>query len=97
MNYYDKTRTLHLETDAYGVGLGARLLQIRDGVTCPQDVAPHNCILRPIEFTIKCMSNMEKDAAAYRQRHYGYYMDCRVFTTIALPERYVLSQNTGHW
>ena len=35
MKFYNKTRPLYLETDIYGVGLGARLLQIRDGMNWP--------------------------------------------------------------
>ena len=30
--------------DAPGIGLGAALLQTRDGTTCPEDIAPDNTI-----------------------------------------------------
>ena len=42
MKFCDKTRPLHLEVNASEVGLGARLLQIRDGMSYAQDKAPHN-------------------------------------------------------
>ena len=35
MKLYDETKPLYLEPNAYGVGLGAGLLQIRDGKNCP--------------------------------------------------------------
>ena len=45
MKFYDKSRPLYLETDASGVGLGATLLQMRDGATCQKDIASGNTIL----------------------------------------------------
>ena len=60
MKCYDKTLPLYLENDASGIGLGAALLQTRDGTQCPRDIAPDNSILRPIAFASKCLTSMER-------------------------------------
>ena len=45
MKFYDETKPLYLETNASGIGLGAALLQTRDGMTCQKDSTPNNTIL----------------------------------------------------
>ena len=57
---YGETRPLYLETDVSGLGLGVGLLQIRDGINCPQDVALDNSMLRPITFASKSLSSAER-------------------------------------
>ena len=42
---------LYLKGDASGVSLGARLLQVRDGMNCGHDEVPNNAILHPIAFS----------------------------------------------
>ena len=66
MKFYDASRPPHLETDASGVRLRARLLQIRDGMNCGHDEIPDNTMLHPIAFASKglwsakwCYSNIE--------------------------------------
>ena len=60
MKFYDETQPLYLETDMSGIGLGAALLQIRDGTKCPRNTAPDNRILRPIAFASKSLASMER-------------------------------------
>ena len=60
MKFYDEIQPLHLETDAFGVRLGAALLQLRSGASCPRDKAPNNSILRPIAFASKSLSSVER-------------------------------------
>ena len=69
MKFYDEIKPLYLEMDAPGIGLGATLLQTRDGTTCSEDIPPDNTILRPITFASKSLtsavqrySNIEREA-----------------------------------
>ena len=50
----------YLETDATRIGLGAGILQTREGTRCSIDKAPDNSILRSITFASKSMSAIEK-------------------------------------
>ena len=60
MKFYDEMKPLYIETDASGVGLGASILQTREGMSCLRDEAPDNSILRPIIFIRKSLSAAEK-------------------------------------
>ena len=60
MKFYDKTKSLYLETDASGIGLGIPLLQTRDGMTWPKETAPDNTILRPIAFASNSLTSAEQ-------------------------------------
>ena len=62
MKVYGETKSLYLESDASGIGLGASVLQTRDGVICPMYIAPDNTILRPIAFAFarKCLNSAEQ-------------------------------------
>ena len=55
-----KQKPLYLETDASRIGLGATLLQTRDGTTCPKDIAPDNTIVRPVMFASKSLTSAEQ-------------------------------------
>ena len=63
MKFCDETKSLYIETDASGLGLGATLLQTRNNTSCPKDEAPENSILRPIAFASKSLNRAEKDTA----------------------------------
>ena len=41
------------------IGLGAALLQTRDGATCPRDTAPDNTVLTPTVFANKRLTSVE--------------------------------------
>ena len=45
MKFYDASRPLYMTPDASGVGLGARLLQVRDSMKCGYDKLPDNATL----------------------------------------------------
>ena len=49
-----------METDVSGVGLGAALLQTKEGTSCPRDNAPEINILRWIAFMSKNVSSRMK-------------------------------------
>ena len=53
--FYDETKPLYLETDTSGIGLGAALLQMRNGAACPRNKAPDNTTLELIAFTSKSL------------------------------------------
>ena len=57
--YYNIRKPLYLETDAWGLGLGATLLQARDDLNCGYDEVLGNTMLWPIAFTSKSLSNTE--------------------------------------
>ena len=47
MQFYDPSRSLYLEIGASGVSLGARLLQVRDGMNFGHDEVLDNTTLSP--------------------------------------------------
>ena len=74
MKFYDDTKPLYLETDISRVGLGAAILQTREGTTCQKDTVPDNTILHPIAFASKSLmgtecrySNIEREALGITQ------------------------------
>ena len=67
------SKTLYLETDASGIGLGAALLQSRNGETCPRDIAPGNTILRPITFASKSLTGAEQRYSNIKKEALGIF------------------------
>ena len=49
MEFYDVGRPQYLETNAYGISLGARLLQVRGGMNCGHDDISCNHIMQYCE------------------------------------------------
>ena len=45
MKFYDAARPLYLENNAFGIGLGAGLLLVRNGMNCGHDEIPDNAVL----------------------------------------------------
>ena len=69
MKFYNTCRSLYLETDSTGVSLGARLLQVRDGMNFRCDKVLDNATLDPTAFASKsilsakwCHCNIECEA-----------------------------------
>ena len=56
MKFYDASRPLYLETDA----LGARLLQVREGMNCWYGEVPENTVLHSIDLTRKSLLSAER-------------------------------------
>ena len=70
MSFCTEKEQLYVETDASGVSLGVRPLQVRDGVHFPWNKAPNNAVLWPIELASKSLtsaethySNIEREAS----------------------------------
>ena len=52
-----------------GFGLGAGLLQVRDGMNFGKDVVPDNAILGPIAFTSKSYQELRDVTATQREAY----------------------------
>ena len=59
MKFYNASRTLHLETDASGVSIGAGFLQVRDSMNCVDDEVSDNATLYLIASTRKSISSAQ--------------------------------------
>ena len=59
MKFCYVARPLYLETDACGLGLETRLLQVRDGMNCRHDERNDNAILQLNAFTSKNLSSAQ--------------------------------------
>ena len=60
MKFFDEMKPLYMETDASRVGLGAAILQTREGTSCARDEVPDNNILRLIAFMSRNLSAVER-------------------------------------
>ena len=52
-------RLLYPETDTSHIGIGTRLLQVRDDMNCGHDGVLHNVVLQPIAFASKSLLSTE--------------------------------------
>ena len=59
MKFYDDNKMLYLETDAFRIGLGTALLQLRDNTACQTHMVPDNTILCLITFVSKSLMGTE--------------------------------------
>ena len=100
------SRLLYLGTETSNISLGARLLQIRDGMTCGHDEIPDNAILHLTEFTSKSISsaeqfynNLECEALGILHRLEKFYHYCFTrevcFITDHKPLVAILSKNVA--
>ena len=55
----NEKQQLYLETDALAVGLGASLLQAREGIQFPTNEATDNAVLWPVAFASKSLTIAE--------------------------------------
>ena len=83
MIVYDEKEMLYIETNGFGVGLDAGLLQVRDGMNCTKDTTPDNSLLRSIAFVSgslsnaeTCYSNTERDAPVILHGFQRFHHDC---------------------
>ena len=62
MKFYDASKPLYLQTDASGVGLGAGLLQMQQGMNCTYDEVPNKVALHPNAFAsrVQCRVAVEQ-------------------------------------
>ena len=91
MKFYDETKPLYIETDAFGVRPGAALLQTRSNTSCYRDEALGNSIIRPIAFMSRSLSSAEKNSNIEREtlgilcrlkkfHHYLFSRDVTIIT-----------------
>ena len=59
MVFHNEKEQLYLGRDALGVGLGAGLLKVRDGMQFQRNEAPNNAALWPIVFMKKSLTSTE--------------------------------------
>ena len=59
MKLYDVLKPLYLETDASGIGHGASLLHMHEGMNCGHNEFPDNITLFPIAIARKSLSSTE--------------------------------------
>ena len=59
MKFYNIIQPHYLETGAFGIGLGAALLQMHEGTACHKDEAPDNTTHCPIAFASKSLTGAE--------------------------------------
>ena len=91
LKFYDAPRPLFIETNAFGISSGTRLLQVRDDMNCRHDKIPDKGIGHPIAFTSKslssvewCFSNTEYEALGtlYRLGKFHHYCFAREICSI---------------
>ena len=59
MAFCKEKKQVYLKIDVSGVGLGASLPQVRNGMWFPRNDAPNNAVLQPVAFTSKILTNPE--------------------------------------
>ena len=60
MKFYNALNLLYLETDTYGISLGAGLLQVKYGINCGQEEVPKNTAMCTIAFVSMSLFSAEQ-------------------------------------
>ena len=84
MKCYSKRKPLYSGIDLSGFGLGAGILQVREGVNCLCDEAPINTAVCLIGLTAKAYPVWKPDTVMLRRRYLVYPTDYRSFIITAL-------------
>ena len=91
MKFYGVARTLYLETGASGIGFGAGLLQMRDGMNYGHEKIQDNAILQPKAFASKRLSSIEQCYSSIEHEALGMLHGLERSTTIALQWKFASS------
>ena len=60
MKFDSALEHFNLEMDASGIGLGAGLLQVTEGMNCEHDKVPGNAAFHPTALTSESLSSVEQ-------------------------------------
>ena len=88
MAFYNAKEQLHLETDVFGVRLGAILLQARDRMHLPRKEAPNSAELWPIAFAKKSLTSIKTAIVIIEREALCMFHDLeKKFITTASPTK----------
>ena len=96
MKSHDTSNPLYLETDASGVGLGASLLQMWEGVNCTHDNVLDNMFHCPILLPVNVNQAQRGGRATLREKHWEYYTGSTMSITTLLGKKYMSSLTMSH-
>ena len=85
MKFYDETKLLYTETDAFLVGLGAALLQTRDITEMKHQITASS---DPHYLPSRASLMQRRDAAILKEKHCTYCMALKSPIIISLSGRY---------
>ena len=77
--FYNEKEQLYRETDAMHVGLGASLLQVRDGMLFPRYEGPKNAAPWQIMFASKSLTHAETHYSNIERRALGIFQGLETF------------------
>ena len=83
MAFYIEKEKLYLQRDVSVVGLGANLLQVRDGIQFPRSEAPDNAVLLIIALVSKSLTSAETCYTNTEREALGILHDLENLTTPA--------------
>ena len=95
MKCYNVRKSLYLETDALGVGMGSVLLHIRDNLICGYDDPSDAVIFWPITFAINRVYC--EAVQIYIERSTWCLHGLQTSTTNVFHMKYMSLLTTSHW